>query len=146
MQNKNKKKKQALIKISIIVIALVIITIIATNAKTIGNTISTRIAKKENSKEKEPVVNTDISSLKGIYVYNDNVKYEFNNDNTGTLYDGNNKYKYTYKILDQQITFTFEDTTIHESTYTAYFVDGDLKLIGGEGTVGGEYILKKEKY
>ena len=139
----NKKKKQTLIKISIIVIALVIIVIIATNADTISNTITSTFSSK--NKNKEPVVNTDVSLLKGTFIYNDEVKYEFNENNTGALYDKNNKYEYTYKIHDQQVTLTFNDTTIHESTYTFYFVDDDLKLIGGEGTVGGEYILKKEK-
>ena len=143
MQNKNKKKKQTLMKISIVVIALVIIIIIATNAKTISNTISSKFASKD--KNREPVVNTDVSLLKGTFLYTDDVKYEFNEDNTGALYDGDNKYEYTYRIHDQQVTLTFEDKTIHESTYTFYFIDDCLKLIGGEGTVGGEYILKKEK-
>jgi len=130
-------------KISIVVIALVIIVIIATNAETITNTITSTFSNK--NKNKEPVVNTDASLLKGTFVYSDEVKYEFNENGTGTLYDKDNKYEYTYKIHDQQVTLTFKDTSIHESTYTFYFLDKDLKLIGGEGTVGGEYILKKEK-
>lgn len=116
----------------IVVIAITIIAIIAIKDK----------AEKTNN---EPVVNTDISLLNGTFVYNENVKYEFNENNKGILYDKDKTYKFTYKIVNQQVTLSFEDETIHEATYTFYFVDNDLKMIGGKGTVGGEYILKKEK-
>lgn len=126
----------------IIIIAIIVLK----NEKIMDTTIIKSITNKEDKKsEKEPVINTDVSLLKGTFVYNDNVKYVFNENNTGTLYDNQNEYKYTYLIHDQQVTLTFEDESVRETTYTFYFVDDNLKLIGGEGTVGGEYILKKEK-
>ena len=142
MQNKHKKQKQTFkIKkiISILFIAMiVVITIIAIKNKNKNNNNNTNVL------SNEIVVNKDPNLLNGTFVYNENVKYTFNNDNTGILYDKGNEYKYTYTIQEQQVFIDYEDKTIHDATYTFYFVNDNLKLIGGEGTSGGEYILKKE--
>ena len=83
-------------------------------------------------------------ALEGTFVYNENVKYEFQSNGKGAMYDTNIKYGYTYTIENQNIMLDFENEAIHDATYT-YQLEGDtLTLIGGEGTIGGEYILKKE--
>ena len=128
--------------ISIIAIVVVIILIIFVGPK-VGTSIANLI---KNKKVTEKGINKDLDNLNGTYVYNDNVKYTFNKkDFTGVLYDSGNEYKFTYTISNQLVTLKFENKNIKTATYTAYFIDGDLKLIGGEGTVGGEYMLKKEK-
>ena len=131
-----KKKRQTLKKIRAILIALIIITIIVVSAIN---------AKRNKNTNNVPNINKDVSLLKGTFIYGNDVKYVFNEDNTGALYDHGNKYEYKYTIHDQQVTLTFKDPTVHEATYTFYFIDDDLKLIAGIGTKGGEYILKKEK-
>ena len=135
MQNRKKKRQTFKIKaLKLIILVVIAITIIA---------IITIKDKKEKTNV-EPVVNTDVNLLKGTFAYSENVKYEFNENNKGVLHDKDNSYKFSYTISNQQVTLNFEDETIHEATYTFYFVDNDLKLIGGKGTIGGEYILKRE--
>jgi len=119
---------------------IVIITIIAIKNKDKKNNNENNTSAIDTNVK----VNKDSSLLNGTFVYNENVKYKFNKDNTGILYDKGNEYKYTYTISEQKVLLDFEDETIHDATYTFYFLNDDLKLIGGEGTTGGEYILKKE--
>ena len=60
------------------------------------------------------------------------------------MYDGENKYEYTYKKDDQKIIMDFKDKIIHDATYTYKLENDTLILKGEEGTMGGEYTLKKE--
>ena len=131
-----REKKQALrlkrIRAFILLIILIVAIVSAIN-----------IIKRRNNKEQ--VIDKDLSKLSGTYVYNDSIKYIFEKNNEGTLYDNGNEYKFTYKIQDQNLILTFEDKSVQEATYTAYFLNNNLKLIGGTGTIGGEYILVKGK-
>ena len=125
MQNKERNNKKFKIGILILVIILIVIFIVAINIY-----------------NKKSMENQDI--LKGTFVYNNNVKYEFNEKGEGAMYDGDTKYEYTYKIDDKKVTMDFKDEIIHDATYTFNLEDDILTLIGGEGTTGGEYTLKKE--
>ena len=136
MHSREKKKQALKVKgIRIIILLLIVLIVIIT--------INTIKIKKKN---KEPVIDNDLSKLNGTYIYSNDVKYIFdNNTKKGTLVDKGNEYKYSYEINDHQIVLTFEDKRIEQATYSAYFIDGNLKLTGGKGTIGGEYILVKEK-
>ncbi len=136
MHSREKKKQALKVKgIRIIILLLIVLIVIIT--------INTIKIKKKN---KEPVIDNDLSNLNGTYIYSDDVKYSFDNTTKkGTLVDKGNEYKYSYEIKDQQIILTFEDKKIEQATYSAYFINGNLKLTGGKGTIGGEYILIKEK-
>lgn len=125
MQNKERNNKKFKIGILILVIILIVIFVVAINIY-----------------NKKSMENQDI--LKGTFVYNNNVKYEFNEKGKGAMYDGDTKYEYTYKIDDKKVTMDFKDEIIHDATYTFNLEDDILTLIGGEGTTGGEYTLKKE--
>ena len=60
------------------------------------------------------------------------------------MYDRNSKYDYTYTIENENIMMDFKNEALRDATYTYKLEDDTLTLIGGEGTTGGEYILKKE--
>lgn len=125
MQNKERNNKKFKIGILILVIILIVIFIVAINIY-----------------NKKSIANQDI--LKGTFVYNNNVRYKFDEKGKGVMYDGDTKYEYTYKIDDKKVTMDFKDEIIHDATYTFNLEDDILTLVGGEGTTGGEYTLKKE--
>ena len=136
MHSREKKKQARKIKRirALIILVVLVVAIIVT------------IGIIKHNKNKEPVIDNDLSKLNGTYIYNDDVKYSFNNETkTGSLFDKGNEYKYSYEINDNQIVLTFEDKRIEQATYSAYFIDNNLKLTGGKGTIGGEYILEKGK-
>lgn len=92
------------------------------------------------------VKNADLrESLEGIWIYDESTKYEFDTEGKGGMYIGKTKYSYTFTIDDDELKMDFEDSAVHDAVYT-FYVNGDkLKLIGGEGTVGGEYELSREE-
>ena len=124
MEHKKKNRKTLKIKLLIILIFIAIISILAVIA--INNSI----------KSKNP--------LNGTFIYNDKVKYEFNGKTKGAMYDRDTKYLYTYKVEGDKLIINFKDDAVYDATYTFKLEEDTLTLIGGEGTVGGEYILKKD--
>lgn len=101
----------------------------------------TIINRNNNSNKGEKESN---SFLKGIYVYEENVKYTFDGKGNGALIMENEENKYTYKVEDNRILINFEDEDFQDATYSYSLEDNTLKLVGEEGTAGGAYILKKE--
>lgn len=83
--------------------------------------------------------------LLGMWIYDESTKYEFDPDDKGGMYIGETKYSYNFTVDGNELKLDFEDDAVHDATYT-FSVSGDkMKLIGGEGTVGGEYELNREK-
>lgn len=83
-------------------------------------------------------------ALKGTFVYGESVKYEFNGKGNGAMYDSNTKYSYTYSIEENKLEIDFINEAVRDATYTFSIENNTLTLIGGEGTMGGEYILERE--
>lgn len=128
MENRKKGKKQGkafkIIAISIVLIALIILLVI----------------KNINNKE---VLESD-SKIIGIFIYEDGTKYEFNKNGKGAMYIGKEKYEYTYKEEGNKLIIDFKDEKVHDAKYS-YEINNDiLKLIGEDGTAGGNYTLKKQ--
>lgn len=84
------------------------------------------------------------SSLKGTYVYEENIKYRFDGKENGALIIENEENKYTYNIQENKILIDFKDESFQDATYSYSLESDTLKLVGEEGTAGGTYILKKE--
>ena len=82
--------------------------------------------------------------LQGAFYYTDDVKYEFDGKGNGALTDGSDNYEYKYDIDGDQIIMDFKSEAIQDSTYTFNLENDILTLVGGEGTTGGTYTLKKE--
>ena len=128
MQNK-KKHKQAF---KIIIILLIIIMI------AVGITIAIINNNDNNS------TNIENNTLIGTFIYNENVKYEFDNNGKGAMYDNETKYEYSYTINENKLILDFENEAVHDATYRFKLENGTLTLNGEEGTMGGKYILEKE--
>ena len=128
----NKKKKVVIIvAIGSLILCIVII---------LGIYDKRASGKDDNS---DGAIVTQKESLLGIWQYDDGTRYEFNSDMTGGMYVGDYKYEYLYKVDKNVITIEFANEEVHDAEYSYELNDGKLRLIGGEGTVGGEYYLDK---
>ena len=126
----NEKKHKQTFKIIIILIIIIMIAV--------GITIAIINNKDNNS------TNAEDNTLIGTFIYNENVKYEFNNNGKGAMYDNETEYPYSYSIEENKLKLDFTDESVRDASYT-YSIENDiLTLIGGEGTMGGEYILERE--
>lgn len=136
MQTKKFKKKRSplIIIIAIIIILIAIITFfkLSKNEKNIGNNSTT---------------NYNDTSLIGTFLYEENdTKYEFKEDGTGSMSSGNYNFGYKYKVDGNILEIDFSRDEVHDAKYSFELNNGILKLTSKEGTVsiGEEYILKKE--
>ena len=82
-------------------------------------------------------------SIVGTWLYADGTKYQFDDDMTGGMFVGDYKYAYTYTISGNELSIDYSNDEVHDSVYTFSFEDGKLKLNGGKGTAGGEFLLEK---
>lgn len=106
-----------------------------------GNNPSENISNTNNSIDP---TNYDESTLQGTFYYNEDVKYEFDGKGNGAMYDKDATYKYSYIVQEKELSLDFENEMVHDATYTFTVEDDTLTLIGGSGTTGGKYTLKKE--
>lgn len=81
--------------------------------------------------------------LQGIWHYTDDVQYEFQPEGAGCLHLETVDFEYIYQIKDHQLTLDFKDESVQDCVYEFEVKDDSLKLVGGEGTVGGEYELQR---
>lgn len=145
------KNKKTLIVISILIVVIIIvvatisiINIFNKKDESIENNVVNNVSNDIGNNVSVNSAKTN-SGLEGTFSYNESVKYEFNSDGKGTMYDGDEKYEYTYTVNDQKLTIDFKEEMIFDATYT-FKLDGDtLTLTGEEGTNGGEYTLKRDK-
>lgn len=85
-----------------------------------------------------------VDELQGTFKYSESVKYEFSGKGKGAMYDNDTEYQYTYSIDGDTLKLDFKDEAVRDATYTFSIENDNLTLIGGEGTMGGEYILERE--
>ena len=88
--------------------------------------------------------NTNPRVVEGVWVYDQHTKYEFDGSGSGCMCLENLHYEYAYKITNDKLILDFEDDAVHDCTYSFEMDGNTLTLVGGEGTVGGTYRLKKE--
>ena len=96
---------------------------------------------------KEDISSYDENSLIGTFLYEENnTRYIFKEDGTGSMSSGDYNFEYNYKIDENILNIDFAKDEVHDVKYSYELNDGTLKLISKEGTVsiGEEYILKKE--
>ena len=121
------ERKQKTFKIKPLIILIFIVVIAITAIITINKFIKSQ------------------NELNGIFIYNENVKYEFNGRTKGAMYDRDNHYSFTYKVEEDKLMINFKNTAVYDATYSFKLEEDTLTLIGLEGTTGGEYILKRNK-
>lgn len=125
MENKRNRKTNKIIIIFIIVLVITIGIVIIMNMK---NEI-----KNENG------------LLNGTFIYDEDIKYIFDGKGMGKMLLQTEEYEFVYNIVQNELNLDFTDENIHDANYTFEVQEHQLKLIGGEGTTGGEYTLNKEK-
>lgn len=83
--------------------------------------------------------------MEGTWVYDAYTQYEFDDEGRGCMCLEDLHYEYTYTVTDKQLWLDFVDESVRDCVYE-FSVKGDtLTLIGGEGTVGGEYELYRQE-
>ena len=135
MQNKKLKKKRSPL---IIIIAIILVIAIITYFK---------LNKSDKNSTNNETSNYDGNSLIGTFLYEENnTKYEFKEDGTGSMSSGDYNFEYKYKVDGNVLEIDFSKDEVHDAKYSFELKDGILKLTSKEGTVsiGEEYILKKE--
>lgn len=135
MQNKKLKKKRSPL---IIIIAIILVIAIITYFK---------LNKSDKNSTNNEISNYDSNSLIGTFLYEENdTKYEFKEDGTGSMSSGDYNFEYKYKVDGNVLEIDFSKDEVHDAKYSFELKDGILKLTSKEGTVsiGEEYILKKE--
>ena len=128
-ESTKKSKTSKIIWITIVAILIVLIIVVM---------LVLKLNKKTNNIE-----NID-TSLLGTYSYEGDTKYKFDKNGRGYLSVGKDKYNYSYKIEDSKLIIDFDDEHVHDATYSYQLDNNSLKLVGEEGTAGGEYILYKD--
>ncbi|MBO5557239.1 DUF5640 domain-containing protein [Ruminococcus sp.] len=128
-------------KISILLLLLILVIgfmiVLITNRHSIDEFADVSVGE-----ESSDIIGSD--SIVGLWLYTDGTKYEFEADMTGGMYIDEYKYTYTYSVLDNELKIDYDNAEVHDSVYSYSFQDGKLKLVGGEGTAGGEYLLERE--
>lgn len=125
-----KKSKKNFKTFKIIFLILIIVAII----------IGIKIINKSASTDVE---NTD-STIIGTFSYEDGTKFKFDKNGKGAMYVGKDKFDYSYKTEGSKLMIDFVDEKVHDATYSYQIENNTLKLVGEDGTAGGEYTLKKE--
>ena len=125
-----KKSKKNFKTFKIIFLILIIVAII----------IGIKIINKSASTDVE---NTD-STIIGTFSYEDGTKFKFDKNGKGAMYVGKDKFDYSYKTEGSKLMIDFVDEKVHDATYSYQIENDTLKLVGEDGTAGGEYTLKKE--
>lgn len=83
-------------------------------------------------------------ALNGTWVYDQYTKYEFDGYGKGCMCLENTHYEYSYKINGNTLSMDFENEAVHDCSYIFAVNEGQLTIVGGEGTSGGTYKLNKE--
>ena len=116
---RNAGKKTALIITMTVIIAAVIIL------------IGMQFGKKPNK-------------LVGTWIYDEHTQYVFEKDSTGKLLADDVTYTYVYSIKGEKLTIDFTKDIIRDCDYTFSVNNAVLTLVGGDGTDGGSYKLKRK--
>ena len=125
-ESTKKSKTSKIIWITIVAILIVLIIVVM---------LVLKLNKKTNNIE-----NID-TSLLGTYSYEGDTKYKF--DKNGRAISPQELYA-RFKIEDSKLIIDFDDEHVHDATYSYQLDNNSLKLVGEEGTAGGEYILYKD--
>lgn len=118
-KRRNAGKKTALIITTTVIVAAVIIL------------IGIQIGKKPNE-------------LVGTWVYDEHTQYVFEKDGAGKLLADDVVYDYIYSVKGDRLIIDFTKDIVRDCEYTFTIDNGILSLVGGSGTDGGNYKLKRK--
>ena len=81
--------------------------------------------------------------LAGVWTYDKHTTYEFAPDKTGSMTIDGQVFPFSFETDADQLKIDFVPENMRDCVYTFTVTDTTLKLIGGEGTVGGVYTLTR---
>ena len=82
-------------------------------------------------------------ALVGTWEFDGTTTYSFDGSGSGAMELPSISYDFTYTIDGNKLMIDYANESVRDSEYE-FTVDGNtLTLIGGEGTVGGTYELKR---
>ena len=82
-------------------------------------------------------------ALAGTWEFDGTTTYSFDGSGSGAMELPSISYDFTYTIAGNKLMIDYANESVRDSEYE-FTVDGNtLTLIGGEGTVGGTYELKR---
>ena len=85
----------------------------------------------------------DAALLEGTWAYGDEATYSFDGKRSGRMDVDDMHFEYTYTASDGKLKLNYKDKVVEDATYEFKVFDGQLTLIGGEGTTGGTYQLTR---
>lgn len=140
-------KKRVISVVSICLLLLLVVIFCAVSfgggeKYTDSESLKSAVSGSGEKNSSEPAEN---DSIIGLWVYADGTKYEFNSDLTGGMYLDEYKYTYTYtySLSGSELKIDYDNAEVRDSVYEYSFSGGKLRLVGGEGTAGGEYLLER---
>lgn len=89
--------------------------------------------------------NQGSAALKGVWVYDEYTQYEFDGKNKGCMSLESLQYEFEYTADGEILSIDFEDNSVRDCKYKYNVENNKLTFVGGEGTVGGTYILNKSE-
>lgn len=125
---KRKKKNQKLVVAGLAILIVIIIS------------ISLFVAKRKDVADNNGL----LDDIKGTWVYNQYVQYEFDGYGNGCMCLEDVHYEYVYEIEEDALWINFKDNSVHDCSYSYNVKDDTLIIVGGEGTAGGTYKLYRE--
>lgn len=87
----------------------------------------------------------ELLQFQGTWKYDEYTQYEFDGNGNGCMCLENLHYEYKYTVNDNELKLDFVDDSVRDCTYTFSIKDDIMRIIGGEGTIGGTYNLYKWK-
>lgn len=88
-------------------------------------------------------VHKKTNKIVGTWVYDEHTQYVFEKDGTGKLLADDVVYDYIYSAKGDRLIIDFTKDIVRDCEYTFTTDNGILALVGGSGTDGGSYTLKR---
>lgn len=114
-----------------------VIFIIITFVLVFGVVIGLLILKNHSNEKKE------LLQFQGTWKYDEYTQYEFDGNGNGCMCLEDLHYEYTYTVKHNELKLDFKNDSVRDCTYTFLIKNNTLTITGGEGTVGGTYVLNK---
>lgn len=96
----------------------------------------------EKSSESANSSQAEGSTIVGMWLYEDGTRYRFDSEMTGGMYIEGYCYNFDYILDGDILKIDYSDVEVHDAEYLYSIENGRLKLVGKEGTAGGEYYLE----
>lgn len=81
--------------------------------------------------------------LSGVWDCDGYTAYRFDGRGRGALLRSNSEYEFTYRLEGDQLFIDYADEAARDGAYTSRAERDGLHMTGGEGTIGGNFELRR---